>query len=283
MVHTLRGEQRAGQMSIRSAGGVPVLDETYNLSVLADSATADRLSILLTTGVPVPGLTLSPGGYGLCKSVNAVRREDQVLFWDITAEYSSEVDDRQNSQGSPSSDPVSWIPVYETKFERMQEIVTKDTAGVAVANSAGQPFETGIIRARFIPIWELFQFESASVTDEVVLGRNEVVNLNEFRGKLAKTLLCSVMSSVIGYYYGASRRLTRYALRYNEQTWIHKRLDVGTVYLDTGAHKPYLDDAGNVILGGLDGAGAKVTAGDPPSVLEFDLHEAVDFSAFLRL
>lgn len=91
------------------------------------------------------------------------------------------------------------------------------------------------------------------------------------------------MSSVIGYYYGARRRLTRYSMRYNSKTWRHKRLDVGTVYLDAGAHKPYLDDAGNVILGGLNGSGGKVTVGDPPAVLNFDLHTAVDFSSFLRI
>jgi hypothetical protein len=268
-------------MSLRSAGGIPVLDETYHILVVADSTTATRLSVLLTPGLPTPGVTLSPGGGGLCKAVSATRREDQVLYWDITAEYSSEVEDRQGNT-NPSSDPVSWVPVYETKFERMQEVVTKDAEGTAVANSAGQPFENGIIRARFIPIWELFQFESASVTDQAVIDRNEVVNSEPFMGRAEKTLLCNVMSSVIGYYYGASRRLTRYSLRYNKQTWKHKRLDVGTVYLSSGKHKPYLDDTGNVILGGLDGSGEKVTVGEPPAVLEFDMYTAVAFSGFLR-
>jgi hypothetical protein len=91
------------------------------------------------------------------------------------------------------------------------------------------------------------------------------------------------MSSVIGFYYGSKRRLTRYALKYNTETWRHKRLDVGTVYLDAGAHLPYLDDAGNVMLGALDGSGGKATVGDPPAVLEFDMFAAVDFSTFLRI
>lgn len=281
MTHVLLGEQRQGQISIRSSGGVPVLDETYHHLVRADSTTADRMSILATIGVPVPGITVSSSGLALCRSVDAVRRDKQVLYWDVTSQFSSDVDDRQSSQ-NPSTDPTAWIPVYETKFERMQENVTKDAAGDAVANSAGQPFENGLIRPRYIPIWELFQFEPASVTDEVVIGRNEVVNDATFRGRLEKTLLCTVMSSVIGYYYGALRRLTRYSLRYNKQTWIHKRLDVGTVYLDAGVHKPYLDSSGNVILGGLDGEGAKVAVGEPPEVLEFDLYEAVAFDSFLR-
>jgi hypothetical protein len=286
MTHILLGEQRKGETSIRSSSGSPVIDETYYYLVQADSSTASRDSIMLTTGVPICGYTVSPDGYALCNSVQATRREDQVFLWDIVATFSSDVDDRQSgssgSSGSGGSDPETWIPIYETKFERLQEIMTKDSSDVAVANSAGQPFENGIIRARFIPIWELFQFESSSVTDEQVLERNEVVNDATFRGRLEKTLLCTVMSSVIGYYYGASRRLTKYSLRYNKQTWKHKRLDVGTVYLDAGVHKPYLDSAGNVMLGGLDGAGAKVTIGDPPSVLEFDQYPVVTFDTFLR-
>jgi hypothetical protein len=54
------------------------------------------------------------------------------------------------------------------------------------------------------------------------------------------------------------------------------------VYLDGGKHKPYLDDNSNVILGGLDGAGAKVAVGTAPSVLEFDIYAEVSFSSFLR-
>lgn len=288
MAHTFLGEQRKGETSIRSSGGAPVIDESYYYLVRADSPTATRDSIMLTTGVPICGYTVSADGFALCNSVQATRREDQVLYWDIAATFSSDVDDRQGgssgSGGSGSgSDPATWVPIYETKFERLQEVVTKDESDDPVANSAGQPFENGIIRARFIPIWELFQFEAGSVSDETVLARNEVVNTTTFRGRAAKTLLCSVMSSVIGYYYGAQRRLTRYSLRYNSKTWKHKRLDVGTVYLSGGKHLPYMDDSGNVILGALNGSGAKQTPGTGPAVLEFDLFPSAEFSDFLRI
>ena len=115
-----------------------------------------------------------------------------------------------------------------------------------------------------------------------MIDRNEVVNSATFQGRAAKTLLCNVMSSVIGYYYGARRRLTKYSLRYNVATWQHKRLDVGTVYLSAGTHLPYLDASGNVMLGGLNGLGAKVTPGNAPSVLAFDMYTAVAFATFLR-
>jgi hypothetical protein len=286
MPTTFRGETSEGKSSIRSSGGIAVLEEEYHFLVACDSVNTPRLEVLATAGLPIVNVSTSSSGFCICRGLDATRREDQRKLWDVTATFSSEVAEGQSSSSSSgtsvSSNPIEWVPIYETKFERLQEIVTTDRSGARIANSAGQPFETGVVRSRFIPIWEFYQFEPDTDTDEEVIDRNEVVNNGTFKGKLEKTLLCTVLSSVVGFYYGSRKRLTRYALRYNDQTWKHKRLDVGTVYLDGGKHKPYLDDNSNVILGGLNGAGAKVAVGTAPSVLEFDIYEAVSFSSFLR-
>lgn len=276
------GEQRRGGSSIRSSGGLPVLDETFHYLVRADSVSEPRINVLTATGLPQVNVSTSSYGTSVCRSVTADRREDQTLLWDVTATFSSEVSESQQGQND-SEDPATWVPIYETKFERLQEVVTKDYNDDAVANSAGQPFETGLIRARFIPIWEFYQFESAAITDEQVISRNEVVNSATFKGRAARTLLCTVLSSVVGFYYGRRMRLTRYALRYDAKNWKHKRLDVGTVYLSSGKLKPYLDDGGNVILGGLNGSGGKVTAGTEPAIREFAMYQEVAFSDFLRI
>jgi hypothetical protein len=282
MANTFLGETRPAQISIRSNGGIPIIDESYNFLVQAESKDTSRISVVSTPELPLVNVTVSSYGLSVCKSKQATRRPDRADYWDVTCEFSSEVDERQSGQDPEGTDPNAWVPVYETKFERLQEHVTKDMNDDAVANSAGQPFETGIIRARYIPVWEFFQFESALITDEQIIERNEVVNSATFLGRPAKTLLCTVLSSVIGYYYGARRRLTQYSLKYNSQTWMHKRLDVGTVHIEGGVYKPYLVD-GSVILGGLDGSGAKVATGSKPAVLEFDMFAPVNFSTFLRV
>jgi hypothetical protein len=282
MASVLLGEQRQGQSAIRSSGGIPILDETFHFLVKADSANESRLTVLATPGLPVANVSVSSFGNAVCKAVTAVRREDQPKYWDVTATFSSEVDESQQKE-SESQDPQEWVPIYETKFERLQEIVTKDYNDDAIANSAGQPFENGLVRARFIPIWEFFQFEAASVSDETVIDRNEVINSVPFKGRAARTLLCTVMSSVVGFYYGRKRRLTRYSLRYDKRNWKHKRLDVGTVYKDGTKQKAYEDADGNVILGGLNGSGGKVAVGTKPSVLEFAMYPEVAFASFLRI
>jgi len=283
MATTLLGEARSGDGYLRSNNGMPSYEETWHYIVESDTEFENRANVILTPGLPSINVTPSPSGVGVCRGVRCNRRDGNPRIWDVTVEFSSEVAD-QTSSADPSTDPETWIPIYETKFERLQEIVTKDYSDVAISNSAGQPFQTGLTVSRFIPCWEFFQLESAGLSDEVIIARNETMNSTAFRGRAAKTLLLTVMSSVVGYYYGQPRRLSRYSLKWNFRKWTHKRLDVGTVFLDGSDLKPYLDNGTppNVILGPLNGSGAKGTAGDPPAILEFDMYNSIDFTNILR-
>lgn len=282
MAATLLGEPRAtGTFNIRSAGGVPVLDETYEYLVLSDDITDPNQVIYSTAGLPTVGVSASPSGIGVCKSKSGARDSTNQFLWRISATFSTEVEESQSSY-DPGTDPTVWTPIYETKFERLQEVVTVDKDGDPIANSAGQPFPGGMTITRLIPIWEFFQLEPDSVTDEEILDRNETVNKTTFRGKAPKTLLLTINSSVVGYYYGARRRLTGYSIRYNERNWRHKRLDVGEAYLSSGSLKPYLVE-GRLVMGPLDGSGGQALAGSPPAVLEFDRYADIEFADFLRV
>lgn len=274
--------KREGNCSLRCTGGIAVFDEQYSYIVESTSKTESYDVVITTTGLPLPGVTASPSGFGLCRATNATRWETNPYFWTVVADFSSEVDEKQNNQ-DPRTDPETWVPIFETKFERKQEIVTRDYDDNPIANSAGQPFETGLTIARFLPIWEFFQFESASVTDEDIIDRNESINSADFKGRDPETLLLNVLSSVVGFYYGQRRRLTKYSLKYDYKTWVHRRLDVGTVYKSGSDLLPYTDKYNNVILGGLDGSGAKVTVGDGPAVLDFAMYPSIDFNDFLRV
>lgn len=275
-------QTREGGFTIRSVGGLPVIDETYSWIVVVDSPYVPYSTVYSTPGLPTVNVTQSPQGLGICRSKVAKRWTQNALYWTVTCEFSSAVDERSNIQ-DPAVNPVTWVPVYETKFERLQEIVTKDKNGDAIANSAGRPFSNGLTVNRFIPVWEFYQIENP-VSDEVIVERMETVNEFAFKGRAAKTLLCVVLSSVVGYYYGQRRRLTHYSLKYNSKKWTHKRLDTGTTYISGTDEKPYTDTFGNVINGGLDGfSGAKVAIGDPPGVREFDIYTTSNFNTFLRV
>lgn len=277
MAHTYKGKTFSGSVQLTTKNGTPVWRQEQGYRVEADADEPIYSTILATNGLPVPNVTFTADGLMICQSLGASRTSGHRRWWEVTAEFSSEVEQSQNSEF-----PEEWVPIYETKFERVTEVATTDASGTAVANSAGQLFPNGITIARFLPVWEFYQFESASVTDQQIIDRNEVVNNAVFKGRAANTLLCTVQSSVIGFFYGRLRRFTQYRLVYNKKNWRDKRLDTGTVYLDAGTLKAYTDADGNVIEGALNGSGAKQTAGTAPAIRNFDQYTAVNFSTFLR-
>jgi hypothetical protein len=261
---------------------------------VATSKTEDYLDVLSTAGLPIVGVTTEPTGYAVCTSKNAVRRAENPLYWDVTCDFSSEVDDRSGSSGGPGSaevgnNPELWVPIYETKYWQYTEPVIKTTNGTLIANSAGEQFPTTTLVTKFLPMWEFFQIEPASLTDETILDRCDVINSTIFKGREPKTLLCTVLSSVIGRYYGSLRRLTQYQLKYKPDEWTLKKPDVGTRYYSIEQNKNVdytIDEAGNgtIINGPLDGAGGKANNGlGPAEILEFDIYTEVSFSTFLRI
>lgn len=277
-------EGREGSGRLRKQGGGPVIEETYTYLIKADHVYQTRAEILLTT-VGLPGLgTVGPFGITICKSVDIKRRPETALYWDATAEFSSEVEDGSGDPETPGGTvftPEAWIPEYETKFERVQQVVTKDRAGVAVVNSAGQAFETGVSITRHIPLWEFYQFEPITTTQQTIIQRSETVNSAVFKGRAAKTLLCVVLSAIAGRYFGVRRWLIEYQLKYDELTWQHRRLDVGTQYKSGTTLLDFTSSDGSIMLGSLDGAGGKQAAGTAPAIRTFDIYTTNDFS-FIR-
>lgn len=291
----LIGQKREGDINITTrSGGMVTIDETYHFIVEADSKFDDRLTVSQCPGLPTVGVSLSAGGLAVCKSKQGTRREDNPLIWDFTCSFSSEVDeDSDQNQQPPNSNPNTWVPVRKTLFERIEETSFVDQSGAAIKNSAGQPFDTGIVRARYIPVWEFSQFEPATVTDETIIARNETVNASTFKGIAAKKLLLIVVDSTLGFYYGQRRRLTTYRIKYNDRDWRQKRLDVGTIYKNSsGVAKPYLVK-GQVIMGPLNGSNGQPAGGldsndlpdmdgTAPGILNFDQY-ATDSWTFLRI
>jgi hypothetical protein len=269
---------------VRSQKGVPILEETYSYLVVATSKEEPYVQVLDTPGLPLVGLTVSPSGFGVCQTKNATRSTDNPLYWNVTCEFSSDVEERTGgNQSNPYTSPTDWIPVYETKFERIQELVNIDLDNKPLVNSANLSFPDTLTITRKIPMWEFFQFEPPSVTDETVINRSETTNSVPFRNRPEETLLLTVLSSTVGFYYGRRLRLTQYSIRYNKKTWKHKRQDVGTQYLDAGKWKPFLDDAENPMLGNLNGAGGKLAPNLKPVMLDFRIYDKLDFNSFLRI
>jgi hypothetical protein len=281
----LIGEKREGDVNLTSKNtGEVTIEETYTYTVQADSKTDNRLYVASCPGLPVVGVTVSAGGLAVCKSIRGERSPDNPTIWTFTANFSSEIDENNDQQ--PGTDPEAWVPVRKTIFEKLEYRAVEDASGEKYCTSAGESFKGGIPQTLWLLSWEFSQFENISVTDEDLMDRNEVVNGSTFKGKSAKTLLCRIMESSVGFFYGQKRRLTKYRLTWKKDKWTDKVLDIGTYYLDASGNKiPFLDKPGNVTEGALNGSGAAVAKTNPPtppSTLEFDRYETSSFS-FLRI
>jgi len=280
---TILGETREGSGSIRKQGKRLVFEEQYSYIVQTTDKTTTRLAVLSTPGIPRVGLTLSAGGFAICQSVTANRDAVNPVIWHVTANFASDVqEDTSGANESQSGDPTVWQPIAELSFETFTEVVAEDQSGTAIANSAGQPFGSGISLTRTLVRYDFEQFEPVSTSIDTIAGRNETVNSGTFQGKAAKTLKLTVRSASLGYYYGYKVWRIAYSMVYKPDDWQLKVLDVGNCYLSGGTLQPYLDDQGNRIVGGLNGSGGQVTAGNPPDILTFDKFEAISFS-FLRV
>lgn len=285
---TMTGFERDGGFRVSSQNGLPRVELDFRVQVQATSKNESYEDVYNATGLPKVG---EPYGFLVCSSIDLQRKPGRADLYEGRVTFSSEVSESQGSGGTgqdfdPTSDPVAWVPVYETRFERLQEVATKDKSDEAIVNSAGQPFQSGLTISRHIPIWTFYQFESATITDEDIIERHETVNETTFRGRAAKTLLLIVENSSIGFYYGKRRRLTQYSLKYNEKDWTHKRLDVGTFYWDggvVGTNKKHFMADGVPVTGGLDGAADAAATVADTAILTFDIYAELEFNDFLRV
>ncbi len=267
--------------------GIITREEDWHFQVRADSLTQDRGTILFgTPGLPTIGLTVFNGM--ICKSGDATRHPDDRLRWDVVFTFTNAQDEDNQGQGASTGDPTLWVPIRRTLYDRLEEAFDKDVNGKANVNSAGEAFMTSITIGRKIPVWEFTQWESAAITDEVLIERNETVNSTTYKGKAAKTLLLTIVDSVVGFYYGYRCRMTTYRLAYNVKKWTLKRLDAGYNYKDGADLVPYRNKKGtDVILGPLNGSGGRSLLGDGspgvPATLEFDIYQSTNFASFLRI
>lgn len=249
-----------------------------------------RADVLFNTpGLPIIGVTILDGM--LCIGGDATRKDENASIWDVNLTFSTSIDQDDPNNGQQQGDPTLWVPVRQTMWELKEEFSQTDVNNNPVLNTAGMPFSTGTVKRRYLPAWEFTQFESISVTDNDVLGRMSVVNSASWppsNPKPAKTWLCKVLESVVGFYMGYRCRMTKYRIVHDPQKWTQKRPSVGPKYLSGGKLYPYLI-RGTEVEGKLTSSGDRVTdeegatiSGRTLAIVEVDDFAAVPFT-FLRI
>jgi hypothetical protein len=284
MTATLLGEMREGRSGgLRKSGKQLILEEQYQFRVVTNDKTTDDKEVLLATGIPRPGVTLSDYGNSICTDTTATRDATNPLYWTVTATFSSDVqEDTSGASESQTGNPTSWVPIAEINFETFQFYDVKDVNGVPFTNSAGLQFGTGVPLTRTLTRYDFEQFEAASTTLDEITERNETVNSGTFLRKPAKTLKLSVQKATLGFYYGFRVWRVAYSIVYKPDNWRMKMLDIGPFYLSGGRKVPFKTDdpPERPYQGFLTPTGAESTTS---TVKEFDQYDDINFALFLRV
>lgn len=283
---------REGGIRCNYSGGVISREEDWHYNVMADDRNQDRSAILFSTpGLPLIGVTVLNGM--LCVGGDAQRDPDNALLWRVSLTFSTDVgqDDPNNNGNQQGGDPTLWVPVRRTMWEYKEETSDTDASGNPIVNTADVPYETRMVRRRKLPVWEFTQFEPLSVTDDIIVSRQESTNNATWptgSGRAAKTWLCTVIDSSVGFFAGFRCRVTTYRLVYDFKKWTDKRPSIGYLYKSSSNRFPYVV-RGQVIQGPLTSTGDRVLdesgatiAGRTAAISEFDLYPSINFN-FIRI
>jgi hypothetical protein len=258
--------------------------ETSHVHVMSSAVTnVDTAPYLPSGGIPVPQLTVSSDGYGICQSTSGRRLDTNVRIWEFTSTWSSEVKS-SNSTDANVEDVESIVPLRKVLFEPVTRYRTKDLAGQPYANGAGTLFNPPLAVEDELSRWEFSQFEPIyegpltggkvrldqptvvtvsgvnkvrppgiyedntyakliGVTDDTIHYFNGCINSHPFRYKAEYTLKLSVRDSNIVRAYGKKVRLSEYTITHDSQRWFDKPLNVGPYFL-----APKLDANGNPVV-----------------------------------
>jgi hypothetical protein len=175
------------------------------------------------------------------------------------------------------------LPVFKIEsFETKNKVLEVDFAGLPIVNSAGDKFETPLVKSLSLCSFSFVQFEHPGQDIDQILDHNNVVNETTFLNREPRTLKLNVTAAELGVFGGFAAWKVSYKCTYDPDNWDVEMLDYGTNYLVGGVRTSYEDEKFKYkIYGPLDGAGGKA-AGDAET-LYFEVFEKVEFADFIRV
>lgn len=301
------GEKREGEVRSRMTNGQVTFEQDFMFTVETSNRYVSRETILnQTPGLPRVNLTTI--GSMTCKSVTLRQHKQRATRWDGTCTFSSNVIEGTTPSTPQQGNPVTWIPYGKVVFEPYEEVIKKDLDGKAWVNSAGVPFQNGLIRPRRIAAVQFTQFEALGSADlDEIMDRSDTINNIQFLKKPKYSLLLQVDEADVGLFFGQRCWRVVYTLRYKrfpetedpggpdelKGHWYTQQADAGYTYLEgnvaqvPGQHYYTGDDEVSFLTTAQIPTVKFLKNGEPspnnePNFLAFRNMEETDFS-FLRI
>jgi len=224
----------------------------------------------------------------LCNDIRAVQRRGSTFYWDISADYTTDVEGLFAKQDNPLLEP----PDIEFGFERTTRIVTgsmKQEAASANVNMQTVIHSTGIVTSAGEPYDPPPEIEDSRPV--LTVSRNEA-NFNvqlavEYQDAINTDFFLGVFPGQAKISSITARRRQTNNLRYWRVTyrivfrrdfWTLQLLDRGTFHLVGGIITHFQED-GMKRLGLLDGNGVKLGAGADAVFNVFRVYRERPFAA----
>lgn len=133
--------------------------ETSHVHVMDSAVTTPATVDHLPGGnLPIPQVTVSVDGYGICQTLNGERLGRNPRVWEFRATWSSEVK-TGNSSGANEANPEAIVPLRRVLFEPVTRYRMKDYGGQPYVNGAGTMYNPVMAVEEELARWEFSQFE----------------------------------------------------------------------------------------------------------------------------
>lgn len=258
----------------------------YNVRVSysLESDTATEAPLIVFAAVP----TVYPYGDALLfilqlDTAEVSRNPGSKYHWTANVNYSSRTPDPDKSGPAKSGydNPLDEPPVIKWSSGTTTEIIEKDINGVAILNSAGEPFDPPVEIQVPQPKLTISRNE-ASFSGTDALDYVYTVNTASFAGGAAGTVLCVGINADDSYSNGVQYWKVTYEFLYRRQGWQKSLLNQSMMYKTGGNWKRITDDAGQFITDPvpIDELGQVIDRDNLPasaSFLDFDVYEEKNF------
>lgn len=225
------------------------LDAEFLAVVDVDPATICEVDVLNAVDCPRAYQTFAntagiPGIFGaflLCTEASVERIPERSDHFKVKCKFTSNYmeDTDRNQSGYDPDDPTTWTSVAKIqrqKFNKVLGLSGKDLDNKIFATSAGQRFSDLPEVPANIICFRAYQYLPANTTMAEIEKRNNTINDDTWNGFAENTVKVEIVEDEFGR-FGTSTYCRRLLIefQYNPDTWLERRLDIGTAYLtDSG-------------------------------------------------
>lgn len=226
-------------------------------------------------GIPTFGTLYPLSGFNLWLSKKTPKRNrDAKSLVEVDIEYSDVPQD--DGDGEPGDWGPKWLG---TSVEKKPVVLYKDFDGEEIRMTNGELYSDPVQASKNILVTKYRKYCLIGDADATVLAHNNRLNSATYRGFPKHCWLITVTATPTQVNDFAVAEL-QYELKLDPDTWLDKRLQHGSYYLETGKQKLFrtTGEDQSPTTGDLDNSGGKLGSGATKIYKDYRVNGELNFS-----